>query len=222
MFRLANGMLSEDKELEELATFVVTETMKVYLSDYFLLGYQFIEGNELYKLVDIRKVKRILPHQLLDEMDELEIDTNRFLKKKVAQMMNELNSKETITFDMFNEYLLAKMIDYACLNDIEYSIGQVEEVVDTLESQLIHYVERYYECEDWDEVVEVAFSMFEGLTDFRCFSVGDGQDFIFWDMDYALFDEWGLSGLLWACEVGIMDTMGYSLDDIRNIFLSVA
>ena len=222
MFRLANGAFGEEKELQELATFVVTETIRAYLLDYFMPESESVEENELYRFVDVQKVKRILPDVFLDEMNELEVDTNLFLKKKVAQMMNELNSKEEITFDVFNEYLLAKMIEYACLNDIEYCVDKVEEVVDTLEIQLSDYVERYCEVEDWEEPIELVSSMLEGLTDFHSFLIGDEENFIFWDTDYALFDDWGLSGFLWACEVGIMDLMGYSSEDIKNIFLSVA
>ena len=221
MFRLANNAFKEEKKLQELATFVVTETIRAYLMDYFMSMNEFIPENELYRFVDIRKVRRILPNKLLNEMDGLDIDTNRFLRKKVAQMLNELNSKTAHTFDVFNEYLLAKMIKYAYLNEVEYRIDEVEEVMEELEERLFNYIENYREDDDWEEPPGSVSSMLEGLTDFHSFLIGDEENFVFWDADYTFIDDWGMNGFLWACSIGIMDVRGYSAEYIKDIFLSV-
>lgn len=224
MFRLANDLFKEEKELYELATSIVTETIVDHLAFYFEEGWESASHNQLYQKVNQGKVKNLIPRKLSLEIERLGINQEQFVAKKVAQMMSQLKAEEGHTFDVFNEYLLAQMIETQRNQGWDYTLGYVKELLPELRKSIREYAKSYLDFEDVKERNRFVRQSINSLTKFHTFL--DMDDYleancVFWDADYTYIDDWGLDGFVWACLRGIMDCRGYGIEYIRDVFHSV-
>lgn len=205
MFRLAEGPFVEDKELKDLATFCLTKTIEHQLANYFEAGWKNEPAETLYQKVKTRRIVTLVPPHVYLELWELGVDPATFLKKKVAQMMLQLQSEEEITFDLFNEYLLAKMIEKRSSRGLSGIAPTVQTRLATLKEKVHSYVDETMreELEEWGgdiELYEEEIVMF--LTQFSSL-LDQGEEktegYVFWDYDYTFIEEWGLKNVLSQC-----------------------
>ena len=82
MFRLANLSFEDVPELEKLATFCITETIKMHLEDFFEKDYDKCSCGDLFNKVKIEKAKGIFPEKLLDEIESLGVNNSPPKSKK--------------------------------------------------------------------------------------------------------------------------------------------
>ena len=225
MFRLAREPFKENQELRELATYCMTKTIEHQLKNYFEAGWQNEPAETLYTKVKKHRIYRLVPDELIEELEEANLDAYTFLAKKIAQMMLELRSEEEITFDILNEYLLAKMILMRRSRGLSGLAPEVKRNLDRLKRLVHDYVSEYL-AEDFEfepgeqEVYEE--EMVASLTQFSAFfsnGRAEESEFIFWDYDFALFDECGL----WRALAFFTEPSAfcYGEDYIKDIFYSV-
>lgn len=248
MFRLANGKFVENKELKKVATECLTETIKIYLENYFHVGYEKEDENTLYTKVDYPTLVDLIPYKLLCEMEESNIDEELFLRKKTAEFMNILNSKEEITPDIFIEYLLYRMIITESNEWFEESekLKKLKPVLRRLlEENSKCYAEEVYLCdyeedengnyidqdgefvskEKYNKILKAYQKQYveknmTNLTDLPNMSIDD-DSFVFWDWDFSFFDEWGFEPILKKMSKGIIaDMAGYGEEYIKDVFKS--
>lgn len=224
MFRLAQRPFEESQEMKEIATYCVTKTIEHQLKNYFEAGWQKEPAETLYKKVKLKRVYELIPTELYLEMEGMDLNADVFLAKKVAQMMLELRSEEEITFDLFNEYLLAKMIASRRARGLSGLAPQVKKRLEELKQVVHDYTEKYMveELELNEEEQEIYENeVVKSVTQFSFFG-SEGElagDCIFWDYDFALFDECGLKKALGF--FAEPTAFYYGADYIGNIFHSV-
>ena len=110
MFRLVDNNFEENKDLKDLAVFCLTETIKNYVSRYFLENQDTENIAISSENVDIEKCLELFEDKTLESMKKINVNPKVFIPKKIVQFMDILNSKEEITPDIFIEYILYKMI----------------------------------------------------------------------------------------------------------------
>ena len=245
MFRLANRKFRENKELEKLATECLTKTIKSHLESYFFVGYENEKEDTLYKMVDLEEAIYLLPDELWDEMEESEIDECLFLKKKIAEFMNILNSKESITPDIFIEYLLYRMI--VTTDEWFYEIPEEVQkykslLLEPLDEYALDYAYSYVDCyeledgtvkyqnsfgeditkEEYEEILkdskeEYIEKVINNLTNIPAMSM-DEDSLVFWDWDFKFFDNWGFEATLKNISSGPIALMtGYGEEYVKNM-----
>ena len=251
MIKIANGQFSDNEELYKLATECLSDTFKNYISDFLFLRHsKNIPADELYTKVDLDEVMFLLPGKLIRELQQSEIDEELFLKKKVAELFNLLNSNEVVIPDVFLEYLLYRIMRTA--EDDEFY--EVPELSDKYASKLKNLLNDYatemvqdsfcvYEDDNGNTIYENEFgkeiskdeyelsfksivseyvnNAITNLTDLTEMSIDD-DSLVFWDWDFMFIDDWGFEGALKQLNGGIISTMsGYSKDTAKNIFTSI-
>lgn len=221
MFKLANNSFRGNEELERVATECLTEAIKIYLENYFIIGYENEEKETLYKKVNLSEVIDLLPSKLLCEMEESDINIGLFLQKKMAEFMNILNSKESITPDIFIEYLLYRMVITENENWIIESnkLKEMKPILKKLlEEDSREYTEdflyfeqdengNYIDCEgnfiskdEYNKILKEAQEDYveRSMINLTCLpnmSI-DEDSYAFWDWDFSFFDDWGFESTL--------------------------
>lgn len=223
MFRLADYAFSGSLELETLARYCLTETIKHHLRTYFEEGFEGVPEEQLYRKVNAEKVKRIFPGEFHEELGEIQHDADRFLQKKVARFWQILASEEEFTPDLFTEYLLYCMIQFTQNFKKENPPLPTAEEKKKLKKLLKSYVQNDIDFEEDDEEVmkELEIEYFHVLTDMRYlmgYPEPSDNGVTFWDWDFLLFDEAGILNTLRAFANGPLAQEGY---DIDAIFTSV-
>lgn len=219
MFRIVEDAFKEKQELNELASFVLTEMIKAHLEPFFDEGWDEASVEESVDFVREDQVLWLVPIELETEVEEAGLDAGVFFAKKIAQMMEDLNKREQVTFDLLGEYLLAKLIQY--YNQIQEDLTPltVKEVLPQLKKLLFEYY-RELEVSDQEEEEEYRVgynaiadtqTALKQLLQFKNFLLTDEEDFnfVFWDVDYEFIDEWGLGSVLKECQEGCLIQRGY-------------
>lgn len=223
MFRLANLSFEEVPELEKLATFCLTETIKMNLEDYFEKDYNKCSCDDLFNKVKIEKVIGIFPEKLLDEMKSLGIKSNLFIAKKIAQFMSTLTNADAVTPDIFIEYILYKMITfYREQYNFDFIADTVSEKVPNLKNLIREYAKEYLELTVIKERNKYVKDSINALTLFSYLLSNDESDFTFWDFDFTFFDDWGFKNTLHQAAYGYLgQSGGYNINYVSSIFTSV-
>lgn len=219
MFRIVEDAFKEKQELNELASFVLTEVIKAHLEPFFDEGWDEASVEEWIDFVREDEVLWLVPMELETELEEAGLDAGIFFAKKIAQMMEDLNKPEQVTFDLLGEYLLAKLIQYYNHIQEELIPLTVKEVLPQLKKLLFEY---YRELEVSDQEEEEEYRVgYNAVTDtqkalkqllqFKNFLLTEEEDFnfVFWDVDYEFIDEWGLGSVLKECQEGCLVQRGY-------------
>lgn len=226
MFRIANDRFIHDEKLNFVASKCLSETIKANLEYYFVPGYEKEKDDELYKKVDIEKVLSILPEKLLNEMEVAGVHKEFFLRKKMAEFMILLNSEKYETPDVFNEYLLYRILRASQLLEIdeyeepEFVLENIDLLRELLDDEGLEFAEsviEFYECEDGSGNYENEYGELitqgrynEMLQDIKnehieCIidyltdftaSSVDDDSLIFWDWDFSFIDKWGFASVL--------------------------
>lgn len=223
MFRLANLSFEEVPELEKLATFCLTETIKINLEDFFEKDYNKCSCGDLFNKVKIEKAREVFPEKLSDEIELLGINSNLFIAKKIAQFMNILTDVDTVTPDIFIEYILYKMIKF---HNHQYSFDFIAETVSehipNLKKLIREYAKEYLELTIVKERNKYVKDSVNALTLFSCLLSNNESDFTFWDFDFIFFDDWGFKNTLYQAAYGYLGQAGgYNIEYVSSIFTSI-
>lgn len=209
MFRLAEDMIRIDKkkypELYALATEVFTDNIAVNISNFY----------ENEKIV----LPNLLPYLDDDVVKDAENYAEGFIEAKANQLYRDIKDPErNITPDVFNEYLLMKMI-----RSNTYFIVDIadEEKKENLKSLIKEFVLDYYK----EDIAEISDGrkrtgyirrrnnyIYKLLTNL-IFTLEDEESeyggFLLWDWDYSLFTDYGfektlkiLRSPLYGCQRG--------------------
>ena len=223
MFRLANFPFSELPELETHARYCLTETIKSHLCWYFEEGFESVLAELLYQKVNIRKVRLLFEKEILDELDDIQHDSNRFLQKKIAHFWQLMVSEEEHTPDLFTEYILYCMIELASNSKFPKPQLPSEEDKKKLKKLLKTY---FKDCLDWEESEEnykkaLEKEYFYVLTDIKHllgYPSPTDNSLAFWDWDFMMFEDLGVLNTFRAFATGPLAQEGY---DIEGIFSNV-
>lgn len=223
MFRLANLPFEDVPELEKLATFCITETIKKNLEDYFERDYNKCSCGDLFSKVKIEKAREIFPEKILDEIESLGINSNLFIAKKVAQFMNILTDDDEITPDIFVEYILYKMIKfYRYQYNFDFVVATVSEYIPILKKMIREYAKEYLELTVVKERNRYVKDSVNALSLFSYLLSNDESDFTFWDFDFTFFDDWGFKNTLYQAAYGYFGQVGgYNINYVSSIFTSI-
>lgn len=245
MFRLANNNFKEHECLKKMATECLTETIREHLKKYFLNGYEKEDKEMLYTKVNLSKVIDLLPYELWCEIEGLEINAELFLKKKVAEFMNILNAEESITPDIFIEYLLYRMIITESEEHITES-EKLKKMKPVLRSLIEEYSKNcpeeylfFYKKDELDNYMDYEGNIIskeyynkvltkyqkeyiektmKNITCLPKMSIED-DSLVFWNWDFAFFEDFGFEFTLKNISnksVGVM--IGYGEEYVKNIF----
>ena len=223
MFRLANLSFEDVPELEKLATFCITETIKMHLEDFFEKDYDKCSCGDLFNKVKIEKARGIFPEKLLDEIESLGINSNLFIAKKVAQFMNILTDADAVTPDIFIEYILYKLIKfYRHQYDFYFIANTVSEHIPNLKKLIREYAKEYLELTVVKEINKYVKDSVNALTLFSYLLSNEESDFTFWDFDFTFFDDCGFKNTLYQAAYGYLgQSGGYNIKYISSIFTSI-
>ena len=226
MFRIANQAFQSNPELQQLASQVLTEVIKTHLAFLFEEGWEQAPRDRWAEYVVASKLMELIPEPLMEELEDADIDPFFFFSHKIVQMMTELLDPEPITFDLLGEYLLAALIDYCLMLDLEAFSEKAEALIPTLKTKLFDHYQALEEDEkDLEEEWKVGYdavadthSTLHALTDFKNFlSVDEENDYVFWDADYTLIDDWGLGAVLKECGEGCLAVRGYGPEEVKRM-----
>lgn len=224
MFQLANFYFEEVPELEDLATFCLTETIKEHLKIYFDDDYNTCSSEELFTKVKIEKLKKIFPEEILNEMESIGVNSKLFISKKLAQFMNMLNDTDTNVPDIFIEYMLYNMIK-CNRNKNKSNDGMANTVVEhipKLQNLIREYAKDYLDFTGEMKLAKYVINAICALTVFNDLLGPDEYDFTFWDFDFSCFDSWGFEITLYLAAYGDFGRSGgYDIDYVSDIFTKV-
>lgn len=227
MFRLANNPFKSDPRLNELATYVLTESIKSHLATFFDEEWEEAPQDEWVDYVKQGKVLDLIPLELEEEFEEAGFSADIFFSHKVAQMMEQLLDPEPITFDLIGEYVLAQMIYYFKRRNQSYPAKTVEPVICELKDALLKHYQALEDYEkDFDEEDRFGYEAkrdsekaLKALTDVKSFLDDEWEDenYVFWDADYTLIDDWGLGAVLKECGEGCLAVRGYGPEEVERM-----
>ena len=227
MFRLANDAFIENNELYTLATYCLTETIKLHLGHYFLEGYKNEVNETLYTKVDKDAALELFPEELIDGMINVMGLKNvpLFIYKKIAQFMQLLNNTKEKTPDIFIEYILYRIIQQYLEMKVYFTSNNVMDKKVTLKSLLRTYAKDELEIIDVKERNKYVKDNMILLTEFTSLNgiEGSEQDSLtFWDYDFSYFDEWEFEDVIKELAYGDLGLQrGYGLNYTKSLFTDV-
>lgn len=201
MFRLSSGYINIDSAsyptLYRIATEVLTNALLNNLRAY---RYYAQSNNDA---VVLEEIINCMDSDLVNEI--VSIAGEDFILKKAEQLMQCLKSEEVYTLDIFNEYLLLKMLTNMTVCFIEDS--------EPLKKELRSFVKDYFVPEDYlfdslpldkktranfytkqtNRLYKLIVSPWKAISDEESEELG----FLFWDYDCLDFEEKGFQETLW-------------------------
>lgn len=223
MLELVENDFAQSEELETLARYCLTETIKNHIRIYFEEGFEEVPEDQLYHKVNVQKVKYILSIPFYEEICEIQHNPDRFLKKKVAQLWQLLANEETQTPDLFLKYLLYRMVIFSRFHKKVKHQTPTEEDKKRLKKLLKSFVKNELDFDEGDEAAmkKLEKEYFHILTDMRYllgYPEASDNSLTFDDWDFTFFDDVGIKNTLHAYCIGPFAHEGY---DIEGIFASV-
>lgn len=222
MYRLVGNAFEEDKELQNLAVLCLTETVKAHLEHYFEEGYEDESVDTLYTKVNLKKVKNLLPIDMVVDMELIGVNPESFVPKKIGQFMALLKDNEEHTPDLFLEYILYQMIEEQSKKGFDIIPLSVVTHKPELKKLINNYVKEYMDYENTKERNRMVKEYIMRLTDFKSL-LGDDElnleSLVYWDWDFKYFDGWGFTEVMKQSAGGLV--LDYGLEYTKTIFTSV-
>lgn len=195
MFRLVDNAFEDNEKLHNLAVYCVTESIKANLKNYL--------DNE-------KELMGLFSESFINELKEEGIEPNIFINKKAKQLLKLLEDSEEHTPDIFIEYIIYKMMSDKEFDNSDIVSNELEEKIVELKNLLTIYQKEEELIED-DEYLE---EFFDNPTIVS-------TNLVFWDWDFAYFDDWGFKKTIKALVDSQILRYDYGLEYTKKIFLDV-
>lgn len=224
MFRLVDDAFEENNELHTIAVYCLTETIKIHLEKYFEEGYSNEEDKMLYMKVKLDEAYELFPDELVNSMISVGVNVSLFITKKIAQFMLLLKKSDEETPDIFNEYILYRMIIKQSKSYWDYTSKEIDDEKVKLKKLLRTYAKDELEINDVKELNKFVKDNTRLLTEFTSLlgvKESNDESYVFWDWDFDFFDQLGFENMIKQLTYGILSQRGYGVDYTKSIFTDI-